>query len=402
MQRRNWIAAAAALLAVSPFLATTASAQTWPTRPIKLVVPFPPGGLIDNMARLVAPKLALELGQPIVIDNKPGAGGNLGAAEAARAAADGYTLLMASPPLTISPALYSKLPYKPEQIAPVALLGRVPNVLMVNPASGINTVAELTALAKSKPGQLNYASNGQGTSLHLSAELYKSQSGAFVTHIPYRGAAAGLTGLMAGEVNMMFDNLPSALGLINGGKLKALAVTTPQRSSALPGVPTMEEAGVKGYQVFAWFGLAAPAGALGRRLHQLHLLALRGGQAFAGAGQHVGALLDADDAALWPQPLQQGRKAQAGAAAHVEHGLAGPQLQAINGRLAQGFERREFVVVVRSAGAVERRFAARHRCRHPVGHAAVDIFGAADQHRPEQLGHAGRGAHRLPGLPAAG
>jgi tripartite-type tricarboxylate transporter receptor subunit TctC len=260
MQRRTWTTAAAVWLAVTPFLASTAVAQAWPTRPIKLVVPFPPGGLIDNMARLVAPKLALELGQPIVIDNKPGAGGNLGAAEAARAPADGYTLLMASPPLTISPALYSKLPYKPEQIAPVALLGRVPNVLMVNPSSGINTLADLTALAKSKPGQLNYASNGQGTSLHLSAELYKSQSGAFVTHIPYRGAAAGLTGLMAGEVNMMFDNLPSALGLINGGKLKALAVTTPQRSSALPGVPTMEEAGMKGYQVFAWFGVAAPAG----------------------------------------------------------------------------------------------------------------------------------------------
>ena len=260
MQRRNWIAATAALLAVSPFWASNAVAQTWPTRPIKLVVPFPPGGLIDNMARLVAPKLALELGQPIVIDNKPGAGGNLGAAEAARAAADGYTLLMASPPLTISPALYSKLPYKPEQIAPVALLGRVPNVLMVHPSSGINSVAELTALAKSKPGQLNYASNGQGTSLHLSAELYKSQSGAFVTHIPYRGAAAAQTGLMATEVNMMFDNLPSALGLIKGGKLKALAVTTPMRSSALPDVPTMEEAGMKGFQVFSWFGVAAPAG----------------------------------------------------------------------------------------------------------------------------------------------
>jgi tripartite-type tricarboxylate transporter receptor subunit TctC len=212
------------------------------------------------MARLVAPKLALELGQSIVIDNKPGAGGNLGAAEAARSAADGYTLLMASPPLTISPALYSKLPYKPEQIVPVALLGRVPNVLMVSPDSGIQSLEQLTALAKSKPGQLNYASNGQGTSLHLSAELYKSQSGTFVTHIPYRGAAAGLTGLMAGEVQLMFDNLPSALGLINGGKLKALAVTTPQRSSALPLVPTMEEAGMKGFQVSSWFGVAAPAG----------------------------------------------------------------------------------------------------------------------------------------------
>jgi tripartite-type tricarboxylate transporter receptor subunit TctC len=196
----------------------------------------------------------------VVIDNKPGAGGNVGAAEAARATPDGYTLLMASPPLTISPALYARLPYRPEQIVPIGLMGRVPNVLVVNPSANINTLADLTALAKSRPGQLNYASNGQGTSLHLSAELYKSQAGVFITHIPYRGAAAGLTGVIAGEVNLMFDNLPSALGLIQGGKLKALAVTTPQRSSVLPNVPTMEEAGLKGYQVFAWFGLAAPAG----------------------------------------------------------------------------------------------------------------------------------------------
>jgi tripartite-type tricarboxylate transporter receptor subunit TctC len=247
-------------MAALPLMHPTAMAQAWPARPIKLVVPFPPGGLIDNMARLVAPKLGQELGQAIVIDNKPGAGGNLGAAEAARATPDGYTLLMASPPLTINPALYSKLPYKPENIVPLGLLGRVPNVLVVNPASGIQSVADLSARIKAKPGQLNYASNGQGTSLHLSAELYKSQAGLFVTHIPYRGAAAGLTAVMADEVSLMFDNLPSALGLINGGKLKALAVTTPQRSSALPNVPTMEEAGLKGYQVFAWFGLAAPAG----------------------------------------------------------------------------------------------------------------------------------------------
>lgn len=260
MQRKNFIVVTVALILTSPLLVSHATAQAWPDRPIKLIVPFPPGGQIDNMARLVAPKLALELGQPIVVENKPGASGNLGAAEASRAPADGYTLLMASPPLTISPALFSKLPYKPEQIAPVALLGRVPNVLLVNPASGINTVAELTALAKSKPGQLNYASNGQGTSLHLSAELYKNQSATSIEHIPYKGAAAGLVGLMAGEVNMMFDNLPSALGLINGGRLKALAVTTPQRSNALPNVPTMEEAGMKGYQVFSCFGVAAPAG----------------------------------------------------------------------------------------------------------------------------------------------
>ena len=258
MQRRHWLAAA--VVSITPFLAPLAYAQDWPARPIKLVVPFPPGGLIDNMARLVAPRLAQELGQSVVIDNKPGAGGNVGAAEAARATPDGYTLLMASPPLTISPALYARLPYRPEQIVPIGLMGRVPNVLVVNPSANINSLADLTALAKARPGQLNYGSNGQGTSLHLSAELYKSQAGVFITHIPYRGAAAGLTGVIAGEVNLMFDNLPSALGLIQGGKLKALAVTTPQRSSVLPNVPTMEEAGLKGYQVFAWFGLAAPAG----------------------------------------------------------------------------------------------------------------------------------------------
>jgi tripartite-type tricarboxylate transporter receptor subunit TctC len=252
---------ATGLVALSALCASTAAwSQTWPTRPIRLVVPFPPGGLIDNMARLVGPRLSQELGQPVVIDNKPGAGGNLGAGEAARAAADGYTLLMASPPLTINPALYKKLPYQPEQITPIGLLGRVPNVLLVNPNSGVSSVADLSARIKAKPGQLNYASNGQGTSLHLSAELYKSQAGLFVTHIPYRGAAAAMTAVMANEVDMMFDNLPSALGQIQAGKLKALAVTTPQRSSVLPNVPTMQEAGLSGYQVSAWFGLAAPSG----------------------------------------------------------------------------------------------------------------------------------------------
>ena len=260
MQRRQWLQHITFSALPLAGVHLPAAAQSWPARPIRLVVPFPPGGLIDNMARLIGPRLSQELGQAVVIDNKPGAGGNLGAGEASRAAPDGYTLLMASPPLTINPALYKKLPYQPEQIAPLGLLGRVPNVLMVNPASGIQSVAELSARIKARPGQLNYASNGQGTSLHLSAELYKSKGGLFVTHIPYRGAAAAMTALMANEVDMMFDNLPSALGQIQAGKLKALAVTTPQRSSVLPQVPTMAEAGLTGYQVSAWFGLAAPAG----------------------------------------------------------------------------------------------------------------------------------------------
>jgi len=196
----------------------------------------------------------------VVIENKPGAGGNLGAAEVARATPDGYTLLMASPPLTISPALYASLPYKPEQIVPIGLIGRVPNVLLVNPKSGINSVADLVARARKTPGQLNYASNGNGTSLHLSAELFKTTTGTFITHIPYRGAAQAVTGLIAGEVDMMFENLPSVLGQIQGGSVKALAVTTRQRSKALPGVPTLIEAGLVDFDVSAWYGVAAPAG----------------------------------------------------------------------------------------------------------------------------------------------
>ena len=248
--------AGALLLLAAPL----SMAQAWPTRPIRLVVPFPPGGLIDNMARLVGSRLSQELGQPVVIDNKPGAGGNVGAAEVARAPADGYTLLMASPALTISPAIYKNLPYQPSQLAPVALLGRVPNVLLVNPASGIGKVQDLVGRAKAKPGQLNYASNGNGTSLHLSAELFKRRSETFITHVPYRGAAAAITALLSGEVDMMFDNLPSAIGQIQAGKLRALAVTTAQRSRALPDVPTLAEAGMDGFNVSAWFGVAAPAG----------------------------------------------------------------------------------------------------------------------------------------------
>ena len=248
--------AGALLLLAAPL----SMAQAWPARPIRLVVPFPPGGLIDNMARLVGNRLVQELGQPVVIDNKPGAGGNVGAAEVARAPADGYTLLMASPALTISPAVYKNLPYQPSQLAPVALLGRVPNVLLVNPASGIGKVQDLVGRAKAKPGQLNYASNGNGTSLHLSAELFKRRSETFITHVPYRGAAAAITALLSGEVDMMFDNLPSAIGQIQAGKLRALAVTTAQRSSALPDVPTLAEAGMEGFNVSAWFGVAAPAG----------------------------------------------------------------------------------------------------------------------------------------------
>ncbi len=236
-------------------------AQTgYPNKPIKLIVPFPPGGLIDNVARLITPALSTELGQTIVIENKSGAGGNLGAAEVAKATPDGYTLLMASPPLSISPALYKNLPYNPSSIEPIAIFGQLPNVLLVNPDSGINSVAELVKRAKANPGKMNYASNGNGTSLNLSAEMLKSQAGIYVVHIPYRGSSFANVALVSKDVDFMFDNLPPALGLIKGNKLKALAVTTSTRNPALPQVPTMQEAGFPNFQVSAYFGIAAPKG----------------------------------------------------------------------------------------------------------------------------------------------
>lgn len=236
-------------------------AQTsYPNKPIKLVVPFPPGGLIDNVARLITPALSAELGQTIVVENKPGAGGNLGAAEVAKATPDGYTLLMASPPLSISPALYKNLPYNPSSIEPIAIFGQLPNVLLVNPDSGINSVADLVKRAKANPGKMNYGSNGNGTSLNLSAEMLKSQAGIYVVHIPYRGSALANVALVSKDIDFMFDNLPPALGLIKGNKLKALAVTTSTRNPALPQVPTMQEAGFPNFQVAAYFGIAAPKG----------------------------------------------------------------------------------------------------------------------------------------------
>ncbi len=233
--------------------------RAWPARPFKLVVPFPPGGLMDNMARLIGPRLSKEFGQPVVIENKAGAGGNVGAAEVARATGDGYTLLMASTALTISPAIYETLPYKPEQISIVALLGRVPNVLLVNPRSGIKSVQELIDRAKAAPGKLNYGSNGNGTSIHLSAELFKSETGTQITHVPYRGSAAAVTALLAGEVDFIFENLPNVVSQIKAGTLVALAVTTHARSKVIPQVPTLYDSGMREMNVSAWYGVGVPA-----------------------------------------------------------------------------------------------------------------------------------------------
>jgi tripartite-type tricarboxylate transporter receptor subunit TctC len=241
--------------------------NAWPNRTVRIIVPFAPGGTTDILARAIAPELTKAFGQSFVIDNKAGAGGNLGADAVAKSPGDGYTLLMGTVGTHgINRALYPKLPFDPiKDFMPITLVAGVPNVMVVNTefaaANNINTVNDFIKLAKSKPGQLNMASSGNGTSIHLSGELFKSQTGIFMPHIPYRGSSPALLDLSAGNVQVMFDNLPSALPLIKGGRLKALAVTSAQRSGALPDVPTIEEAaGLKGFEATSWFGLLAPAG----------------------------------------------------------------------------------------------------------------------------------------------
>lgn len=241
--------------------------SVWPTKPVKIIVPFAPGGTTDLLARAVAPELSKAFGQQFVVENKAGAGGNVGAEVVAKSPADGYTLLMGTVGTHgINRALYPKLPYDPfKDFAPVTLVAAVPNVMVVNAdvarTNNIHSVQDFVALAKTRPGKLNMASSGNGTSIHLAGELFKSQTGVFMTHIPYRGSGPALMDLSAGQMDVMFDNLPSAMQLIKAGKLKALAVTSLQRSAALPDIPTIEEAaGLKGFEATSWFGLLAPAG----------------------------------------------------------------------------------------------------------------------------------------------
>ena len=268
--RRRRILIAALGLVWGTLAAWPAVAQSvWPSKPIRIVVPFAAGGTTDIMARSMAPELQRALGTPVVVDNKPGAGGNSGAAEVAKSPPDGYTLLMGTVGThAINAALYPKLPFDPvKDFVPVTLVAGVPNVLVMNPANaqryGVNSVADLTRAAKANPGKLNYASSGNGTSIHLSGELFKAMTGTFMLHIPYRGSGPALIDLMGGSMDLMFDNLPSALPHIKSGKLKGIAVTSAVRSTALPDVPTVEEAGgpaLKGFEASSWFGLLAPAG----------------------------------------------------------------------------------------------------------------------------------------------
>jgi len=237
-----------------------ASAQNYPTRQVTVIVPYPPGGLIDLVARIIQPRLQQELGQAVVVENRSGAGGNVGAEAVVRSAPDGHTVLLGNPSLAISPLIYDKLNYKPQDdLAYVGQYGTVPNVLVVNPSLPVNSVKELIDHVKKSPGRLNYASNGYGTSPQMSMELFKAMTGTFIVHIPFRGSGPAVASLLGGETQMMFDNLPPVIPQIKAGKMRALAVTGLKRSPAMPELPTLDESGLKGYEVTAWFGLNVPA-----------------------------------------------------------------------------------------------------------------------------------------------
>jgi tripartite-type tricarboxylate transporter receptor subunit TctC len=251
---------ACAVIAAALWAPLLAWSQAYPARPVTIVVPYPPGGLIDIVARFLAPALGKELGQSVLVDNRSGAGGNVGAEAVARAAPDGYTVVMANPSFGISPHLYAKLSYHPlNDFAFVGLYGTVPNVLVVHPSIPASSVPELIAHLRKNPGRLNYASPGYGTSPQMSMELFKAMTGTFVVHIPFRGSGPAQTAMLANETQLMFDNLPPQVPHIKSGKVRALAVTSRTRSKAMPELPTLDEVGLKGYEVTAWFGLAAPA-----------------------------------------------------------------------------------------------------------------------------------------------
>ncbi|MBX3609362.1 MAG: tripartite tricarboxylate transporter substrate binding protein [Hydrogenophaga sp.] len=263
LNRRTLVTLAATLALPAAVLAQDA----WPSKPIRIVVPFAPGGTTDLLARTIAPELTKALGQPVVVDNRGGAGGNIGAEAVAKSPNDGYTFLMGTVGTHgINKSLYSKLPYDPQKdFAPVTLVAGVPNVMVMNTKRaqelGIKSVADFVKYAKAHPGQLNMASSGNGTSIHLAGELFKVRNGIFMTHIPYRGSGPAMTDMLAGAMDVMFDNLPSAMPHIKAGYLTAFAVTSGVRSDALPDVPTVAEAGkLPGFEASSWFGLLAPAG----------------------------------------------------------------------------------------------------------------------------------------------
>ncbi len=252
-------------------------AQAWPDKPVRMIVPYPAGGTTDLLARALAHKMSASLGQQVVIENRPGAAGNIGSDLVAKARPDGYTLLMGTiASHAINPNLYRDMPYDPlRDFAPVMLVATLPNLLVVNPAVPATTVKELIELARRKPGELAFASAGSGTTQHLSGELFKKMAGVDMLHIPYKGNAPAVTDLVGGQVQLMFDNIPISLQQVRAGKLRALAVTGPKRSAALPDVPTVAEAALPGYSVTSWFAMYAPAGTPGAIVARLNREAAR-------------------------------------------------------------------------------------------------------------------------------
>jgi tripartite-type tricarboxylate transporter receptor subunit TctC len=256
-------AASLALAAASAAAQPRSEPAAFPDRPIRLVVPFPPGGINDVIARVIGNRLAEQMRQAVIIDNRPGAGGTLGLGIAARANPDGYTLAFgATSTVAVSPSLYKDLPYDPvKSFAPIAQLATVPSVVLVNPGVAARDMKELLALARAKPGALNYASAGAGTSQHMGTELLRAMAKIDMTHIPYKGGAAAMADLLGGQVQVLIEPLPTALPHIRAGKVRALAVTSPQRLATLPELPTVAEAAaLPGYELMIWFGILAPAG----------------------------------------------------------------------------------------------------------------------------------------------
>ena len=260
----NKLLAIFALMLASCLLALAAPvhAQSYPAKPMRLVVPFPPGGPLDIMGRGIAQKLQEAWSQPVVIDNRPGAGGGIGADLVAKSPGDGYTLLMGAVSThAINPSLYAKIPYDPQKdFVPVALVAQVPNVLVVNPALPVQSVKDLIAYAKANPGSLSFGSGSTGSTGHLAGELFKTMAGVDMVHIPYKGGAPAMQDLLAGQTQLMFDNLANALPQVKAGKLRAIAVTTAARAPSVPELPTIAESGLPGFDLTTWFGIFAPAG----------------------------------------------------------------------------------------------------------------------------------------------
>ncbi len=262
--KNSWVGRTALFISIAlAWVAAPVLAQTaYPTRPVKLIAPFPPGGTSDVLARLLAQKLTESLGQPVTVENRPGAGGNIGHELAAKSPGDGYTLLLSnSSSVVTNPHLYKRLGFDPiGDFAPISMVAAAGQVLVVHPSVAANSVAELTALLKTKPGQLNFGSGGKGIQSHISGEMYKSAVGVNMVHIPYKGPIQAVTDLVAGQIQIVFSDMVPAMPQIKAGKLRALAVTSPQRSAALPDVPTMIEAGVPNFDASVWWALVAPKG----------------------------------------------------------------------------------------------------------------------------------------------